>query len=59
MHRLSEIGEDGTFGPVLGPGLEYQIRVAEYTVTTDAKCREGRGSLSYYHNEGKPAVWNM
>ena len=44
MHRLSEIGEDGTFEPVLGPGLEYQIRVAENTVTTDTKCREGRGS---------------
>ena len=41
MHRLSEVSEDGMFGHVLGPGLEYQIKVVENTVTTDAKGREG------------------
>ena len=41
MHRLSEVGEDGMFGPALEPGQEYQIRVVENTVTTDAKGREG------------------
>ena len=38
MHRFSEVGEDGMFGPVLGPGLEYQIRVVENTVTTDVRA---------------------
>ena len=43
MHRLSEVGEDGMFGPVLEPRLEYQIKVFEKVITTDAKGREGGG----------------
>ena len=42
MHRLS-IGEDEMFGPVLGSGIEYQIRVVENPVMTDTKGREGKG----------------
>ena len=41
MHRLSKVGGDEMFEPVLGQGLEYQIRVVENTITTDAKGREG------------------
>ena len=33
----------GYLGSTLRPGLEYQIRVVENTVTTDAKGREGGG----------------
>ena len=43
MYWLSEVGEDGMFRPVLGQGLEYQIRAVKKTVTTNAKGREGRG----------------
>ena len=44
MHRLLEVGKDGMFGPVLGPGRGCHIRVVENTATTDAKGREGEGS---------------
>ena len=41
----SETAENGVFGPALGADLEYQIKVAENTVTTDAKGREGGGLM--------------
>ena len=42
MHRgLQDVKKDGTFGHVLEPGLEYQIRAVEHTVMTGTKGREG------------------
>ena len=31
VHRLSDVGEDGMFRPILGPDLGWQIRVVENT----------------------------
>ena len=49
------VEEVGMSGPVLGPGLEYQIRVMENTVTTDTKCMKERG----FDHKAKHALWNM
>ena len=44
----SKFEEDRMFGlvPVLRPGLEYQIRVAENTVATDPWGREEGGLIT-------------